>query len=683
MADALLSYLIDAKDKASGTFRKVSGSAKDTKKSLDETSAGAKGLSKQMDETRSSLAALHKEFEKTGDPKLLTQIRKGERDLKNLEGWAKRFTPQIGESTGALGKLSGSLSSIPVSGPIAAAAAIGAIPATALVAGAALTGLGLGFVGLGALAVKNSDAVKDAASDLASTAQSEFTKAGAVMEKPIVRALGTIRKTVQDLGPDLNDMFSSVAPHVDNLAVGVDGFAREAMPGFKRAVMESGGVLDVFAGKLPETGRAVGSFFDSLANSADGGGKALAATMGLINAQLATTGKVIELGSKGFDEYADGFLSFTGSAGPGLIDVLSKVDETEKKVAESTAKAAKETKAHADAQKKATAEYERGTNALADYAANLEIASGGAISVARAEMGVIKSRNDLTQSIKDNGTALVGNSDKAMANREALLQGVEAANRHATALEKDGHNQGEVTAIRQRDIEALRAWAIKQGMATKDVDAFIASVNKVKPVALTKIETPGSQAAFLALARHNAEAQKIPRNKSTTLSANVTYGSADAAARWRGAGPPASRSSTLRLNVQYGSADAAARWRGGATGGLVGGLTGRKNAPGFRAGGLVAGGGTTTSDSVPIWASKKEFVTQASSVDSIGVKNMEFMNRTGRIPQAGGGGGPVRVEISTRAGASRDFMNVLLEALRYEVRTAGRGSVQTLLGEGA
>lgn len=53
---------------------------------------------------------------------------------------------------------------------------------------------------------------------------------------------------------------------------------------------------------------------------------------------------------------------------------------------------------------------------------------------------------------------------------------------------------------------------------------------------------------------------------------------------------------------------------------------------GLAGGGRVYGAGTSTSDSVPIRASKDEFMIKAQSARKIGYSNLEAMNATGRLP---------------------------------------------------
>lgn len=57
-------------------------------------------------------------------------------------------------------------------------------------------------------------------------------------------------------------------------------------------------------------------------------------------------------------------------------------------------------------------------------------------------------------------------------------------------------------------------------------------------------------------------------------------------------------------------------------------------------GGKIVGSGSTTSDDVPLWGSRDEYVVKASSVASVGVPAMDYINKTGQLPpQPGSGGG--------------------------------------------
>ncbi|WP_284077134.1 tape measure protein [Acinetobacter nosocomialis] len=53
---------------------------------------------------------------------------------------------------------------------------------------------------------------------------------------------------------------------------------------------------------------------------------------------------------------------------------------------------------------------------------------------------------------------------------------------------------------------------------------------------------------------------------------------------------------------------------------------------GFANGGQIRGAGTNTSDSIPILASDEEFMIKAKSAKKIGLDNLNYMNRTGTLP---------------------------------------------------
>ena len=52
----------------------------------------------------------------------------------------------------------------------------------------------------------------------------------------------------------------------------------------------------------------------------------------------------------------------------------------------------------------------------------------------------------------------------------------------------------------------------------------------------------------------------------------------------------------------------------------------------FAEGGLITGAGTGTSDSIPILASNKEYMIKASSVQSLGVGTLDYLNKHGELP---------------------------------------------------
>lgn len=84
---------------------------------------------------------------------------------------------------------------------------------------------------------------------------------------------------------------------------------------------------------------------------------------------------------------------------------------------------------------------------------------------------------------------------------------------------------------------------------------------------------------------------------------------------------------------------------------------------GFATGGLITGQGSGTSDSIPIMASNKEFMMKASSVQSIGVNNLNYMNKTGLMPQ------------TSQSNSLTNQINIVVNVTDSGVNTSG-GSTQ-------
>lgn len=63
------------------------------------------------------------------------------------------------------------------------------------------------------------------------------------------------------------------------------------------------------------------------------------------------------------------------------------------------------------------------------------------------------------------------------------------------------------------------------------------------------------------------------------------------------------------------------------------GMIAAQTIAGFKNGGLITGPGTGTSDSIPIMASNEEFMMRNAAVKSIGVDNLNYMNKYGKLPE--------------------------------------------------
>jgi len=195
-----------------------------------------------------------------------------------------RFTKSFDEIGGESGKkFSSSLSSSMTSGlrpltsiipsamanPVvigvaAIVASLAAIPVAAFLAATAIAGVGLGFLALGAFALRGNEKVAGAFDQMREKISKTFEDAAQPLVEPLVNAFNIIGNAVEKIGPQLEEAFGDLAPSVEKLAEGFDGFIENTMPGLNAAVEAAGPLLDELAKQLPGLGDTFSDFFEIL-----------------------------------------------------------------------------------------------------------------------------------------------------------------------------------------------------------------------------------------------------------------------------------------------------------------------------------------------------------------------------------------------------------------------------------
>lgn len=248
------------------------------------------------------------------------------------------------------------------------------------------------------------------------------------------------------------------------------------------------------------------------------------------------------------------------------------------------------------------------TDAAADQAAALRDALDGlqayyglAVSADEAMIALEASFDDATAAVEENGATLDRNTEAGRANETALIAIARSALDAASAMAENGATADEVKGATQRARDEFIKAAQSMG-ATADEAADLADKYGLIP---TKVSTTITVKADLT---GYYDANRVLNSiAGKTVSAYVaikTYGQGAVA------------------TGGYGADVAAAV-------GLAGGGMARRS---FSQGSLVDGPGTTTSDSIAAWLSRKEFVTRAAAVDYYGTDVMYAMNAK-RIPR--------------------------------------------------
>jgi hypothetical protein len=210
--------------------------------------------------------------------------------------------------------------------PIAAATATG----TAVALAAA------GFVGFGAVALRNNAAVRQSFEDLSGEINAGLAQDAAVLQDEFVGAAGQISGAYQRLRPQLRAAFSASQPLVADLVGGVTDFAENAMPGMVRSVERAGPAVKGLRSLLGDLGSGLGGFFDELSEHSEEAGEGLehlgALLKGVLTGTAPILGDLTDLWAEHGDEVADvvtriiGLLGgLTNGALPGVSSGLDLV----------------------------------------------------------------------------------------------------------------------------------------------------------------------------------------------------------------------------------------------------------------------------------------------------------------------------------------------------------------------
>jgi hypothetical protein len=545
--------------------------------------------------------------------------------------------------TGALSALGGKVgaSNPYVGGALAISAALLGIYAAAVATGAILTGLGAGFIALGVKGQKNSYAVKKAMTELGETTTAVLKRASGSLENDFVRALGSLRKTVAGTERDLISMFGKIANSgaIDSLAKGIDGFARNVMPGLSKAVDAAAPLLVELGKALPGLGTSFSKFFADLGAAGPGATKALISFLKVVGSQIELTGKILYSASTAWDKFTTTLDKAAAPFEP-LVRHLGTVKSltlgvTPAQQGLGTAVARTATAA------------EREATALTKVSAELVKQGRLTLDGREAERQFQQAVDDATAAVKENGRTLDTNTEKGRTNANALdAIAVATYAKHEAAKQAKWSADG-LTRVLETGSAALVKQAIAFGMSEKDAIDYANSVLNIPGSKKTILEMAG-----MAKARGDIEAYKrwlslIPRDVWTTLHADQVRGSANSAEHRIG------------------------RANGGIVGFASGGFAGR-----------VRGAGTSTSDSIPAYLSNGEYVIKASSVKKAGVSTLDAINKTGSVPAMSvAGGGATNVTV-TFAKTGDPLLDAIIEGLRYRVRSRHGGNVQRALGAG-
>lgn len=477
--------------------------------SARDYTAELKAAEQQIEATKLKIKALGAEFVATGDKaigkdlrgerSLLGQLSKIREELEDAAGGGvgvvvgtaagQGFAGGFMQSIGGLGSnIRGAMIPTLIAGVAAFAPAIGAV-----VSGAIVGVVGAGGIAGGIAAASRDPGVRAEATHLGGLISEKFFGSGASVAEPLRRTLQDLGDTVKGL--DLETVFRFAAPAVEILGRGVSDLVNNLMPGLNTVMYKSVPIATVLADGFGNIGDAVSDMLFSLMQS-EGTLEGLEVTFLVLGDAIRFTGEAGRVLGDAFHEINaaaeplahgmasvyhflgrifDGFEQITGlplaSWLHGIADRFTGIGDRAGHLAGTNERLEKSMHQIGAA----TALMNQGLDPFAAYLADaeenarnlkysLDSLFGVQMSVDQATIAWQKSLDDLSDSVKRNGTSLDITTRGGQNNALMLLSMVQAAQAAAQATYDSTHSQGAANAQYHAAIVQLQALAVQLGL---------------------------------------------------------------------------------------------------------------------------------------------------------------------------------------------------------------------------
>lgn len=315
-----------ALDAAARNVDELRRSADRLQHEFKQAERAASGLDRQLLQTKLATAALAREFARTGDMGVSAQLDQQKAKLRELSRLrrdvigdtehdatraaaalkkaAKDFdvlkdrnrdkgffglfaqAPKLAAKAGAdsastfssalQGGLISGFKALPAEaqaaliGSLGGAAVLAAPVIASAINAAVITGVGLGGLAAGIALAARDEGVKRAFAEMGREALKGLSESASPFVDELHRVAQVFGDGFKEILPDLKGIFGDLATTVEPLARGLVGLAKEALPGIRKAAAAAVPMLEMLARELPDLGRAMGSFFDSIAEGGPG-----------------------------------------------------------------------------------------------------------------------------------------------------------------------------------------------------------------------------------------------------------------------------------------------------------------------------------------------------------------------------------------------------------------------------
>lgn len=363
----------------------------------------------------------------------------------------------------------------------------------ASIAGATLSGLGLGAIAAGVALQFSRPEVKGAAADLGAYLKSQLTDATSGFGDRFIVGLQALRRESEPLWTGLRAGLQSLEPYVGNLLARLGEGLGKLGPGLQKSLEAAGPALGAIAKNLPTLLNAVSIFLEQVSKGGKGAAEAIDAISKTIAVTVAGTGFAIHGLTAAFETMVTVADKATGILGkiPVIGAPWAKLHDYVHGVATSFEESQLAAGGAAAGLFDVTGAANAASGAFATLSRDAKSVFDTFMSVDQAAIAVRAAMASLEESIRSNGTSLDINTDKGRANAQALLAGAQAAEQQREAMIESGKSAAYANQVYQDNIATLIRDAVQHGITAQAVENLIGKYRSVPGNVTTGFQTPG------------------------------------------------------------------------------------------------------------------------------------------------------------------------------------------------
>lgn len=372
----------------------------------------------------------------------------------------------------------------------------------AAIAGAITAGVGTAGIAAGVALAFQDQRIQASAAAMWDRIMGQLDRIGGQFLQPVQSALEILEVGFNNFAPRLERIFASIAPYVDDLAIGLVRSLEAIGPGLETAFANAGPMLQIVAEYMPIVAEAMGYFFAEISSSA-GARAGLVVFFQMVGDAIVYAANVITTLSDAFGY----FLLIIDRIPDALMPdgLAADIDEA----IAAMVRADPSTQQFAGGLQRVKNEGQGASGAANNLTASLNTFFGAALNSMDASIRFEDALDDVRDTLKDNGKNFDINTAKGRENVGMVNNAVKAAIAARDAKLKETGSVSQANSVYSTQIERLRGVLKNAGLTKGEIDKLIGAYDDIPPEVSTTVSVPGLATALTQAQALDRELQSI------------------------------------------------------------------------------------------------------------------------------------------------------------------------------